>query len=280
MTVVESIQLWRVGKLLAAALVLASCSSPVQVHAESTGQCGADTTPPVELQWSLVEQYPHDSNAYTQGLYVADGYLFEGTGRYGESSLRKVVLDSGKIRRMVSLPEDYFGEGVALLDGRIYQLTWREQTGFVYDADTFEQIASFSYETEGWGLTEDGSRLIMSDGTANLYFLEPQSLERTGQLQVCDNEGPVTLLNELEYVDGFIYANIYGSNRIVLISPEDGRVVASLDMSSLAREHKPRAPDAVLNGIAYDKVAERLFVTGKLWSFLFEIAIDTKILAR
>jgi glutamine cyclotransferase len=221
--------------------------------------------------YQVVDSYPHDPNAFTQGLVYVDGVLFEGTGRYGQSSLREVDLETGQVQRQIELPEQFFGEGITLLDDRIFQLTWQSQQGFVYDAETFQQLATFTYPTEGWGLTHDGTRLLMSDGTSTLYFLDPQSLQETGRVSVRYGNQPVLRLNELEYIDGEVYANIWQTNTIVRIDPQTGQVVGVIDLTGLLSPADITQPIDVLNGIAYDAANDRLFVTGKLWPKLFEI---------
>ena len=223
--------------------------------------------------YNITNIYPHDRNAFTQGLVFEDGFLYEGTGLYGQSSLRKVELETGDVLQIYELPEQFFCDGITIYGSKIIQLTWREHVGFVYDKDTFELLDEFNYPTEGWGITHDGERLIMSDGTSTLHFLDTQTFEKIGEIQVFDNYGPVTGLNELEYVEGEIYANVWQTDRIAIISPETGRVVAWIDLGGLLTEEDRRQPVDVLNGIAYDTETERLFVTGKLWPKLFEIKV-------
>jgi len=227
---------------------------------------------PLHHTYRVVNEYPHDADAFTQGLVFDDGVLYEGTGLYGESSLRRVDLESGKVLQFYNLSDEFFGEGIAVVDDKIVQLTWRSNVGFVYDKHSFDVLQNFSYPTEGWGVTYDGSRLIMSDGSANLYFLDPVSFERVGEVEARDVEaGPVARLNELEYVDGYVYANIWYDERIVIIDPDSGRVVGWVDLGGLRDLAGPGA--GVLNGIAYDVEGDRLFVTGKRWSKLFEIEL-------
>jgi glutamine cyclotransferase len=223
--------------------------------------------------YTVVREYPHDLQAYTQGLQFVDGVLYEGTGKYGRSSLRRVALESGEVLQQIDLAADFFGEGLTVLDGRVYQLTWQSKIGFIYDASTFEALGSFSYPTEGWGLTHDGRRLIMSDGSAVLYALDPQTLEQTPLVTVTDAAGPVERLNELEYINGYVYANVWQTDRIAKIDPATGRVVAWLDLTGLRPPGTLQESDSVLNGIAYDARLDRLFVTGKLWPALFEIDV-------
>ncbi len=222
----------------------------------------------------IVGTYPHDPTAFTQGLVYHDGFLYEGTGLYGQSSIRKVDLKTGRVLQSRSLPQKYFGEGIALFQNRLYQLTWQNQEGFIYDLN-FNPVGRFTYQTEGWGLTHDGQRLIMSDGSARLFFLNPRTLRPERTLTVRAAGQPVERLNELEYIQGRIWANVWQTNRIAIIHPQTGNVEAWLDLTGLvllARARNPD-PDAVLNGIAYDAQNNRLFVTGKLWPFLFEIEV-------
>ena len=231
----------------------------------------AEPVPSYSLQ--VIKAYPHDPEAFTQGLVIADGVLYEGTGLRGRSSLRRVDLETGNVLQSLELDPQFFGEGVTVLGGRIYQLTWQSHVGFVYDKDSFELLGEFQYPTEGWGITHDGERLIMSDGTATLHFLDPETLEEIGQVQVYDDSGPVIRLNELEYVQGEVYANVWQTDRVARIDPGTGRVTGWIDLSGLLGPEDYSPPVDVLNGIAYDAATDRLFVTGKLWPKLFEIAI-------
>lgn len=229
---------------------------------------------PEQFSFSVVNSFPHDEKAYTQGLEYHDGILYESTGEYGHSSLRKVTLESGKVIQSISLPKSQFGEGLAIVDDRIVQLTWQEGIGLVYNKDSFEKIKEFSYQAskEGWGLCYDGEKLIKSDGTNRLYFLDKNTYAETGNsIDVYDNKGPVDQLNELEYIDGKIFANVYLTDKIVIIDPISGQVEGELNMIGLLpqKDHKPDTD--VLNGIAYDKQNKRIFVTGKKWDTLFEI---------
>lgn len=220
----------------------------------------------------VVEAYLHDPNAFTQGLAARDGRLYEGTGQYGRSSLRAIEIASGRVERLVPLDAAYFGEGITILGDYVYQLTWQNGIGFVYAIENFDPIRSFRYEGEGWGLCNDGRLLIMSDGTATLKFLDPTTFEVVRRLDVRTEDGPLTRLNELEYVDGEIWANIWYDDRIARISPETGEVLGFLDLSGLYPRSQ-RDSEAVLNGIAHDPETDRLFVTGKDWPNLFEIEI-------
>lgn len=222
--------------------------------------------------FSVVRSYPHDRSAFTQGLFVRHGFFYEGTGMTGQSGIRKVKIDTGEVLQAKPLAAQYFGEGIAEWNGSIVQLTWQHGIGFVYDAETFEQTRTFSYKGEGWGLTQDGTRLIMSDGTAQLRFLDPATLKETSRITVRDGRGPVEKLNELEFVKGEIYANVWGTDRIARISPSDGRVVGWIDLAGLLPPAERGNAD-VLNGIAYDAAADRLFVTGKWWPRVFQITL-------
>ena len=229
-----------------------------------------DTTP-VNYTYEVINVYRHDSNAFTQGLVIEDGVLYEGTGLTGESTLRRVDLETGDILQIHELPSNLFGEGITVFGDSVIQLTWQSHKGFVYDKDSFDLLQEFSYPTEGWGITTDGNRLIMSDGTANLYFLDPETFEKIGQVEVHDN-GTVTNLNELEYINGKVYANIWLTDKIAIIDPNTGQVTGWIDLTGIYTQENSN-PDSVLNGIAYDAEGERLFVTGKFWSQLFQIKL-------
>jgi glutamine cyclotransferase len=223
--------------------------------------------------YNIVNTYPHDRNAFTQGLVFEDGVLYEGTGRFGNSTLRRVELETGVVLQIRELADQFFGEGIAIYEDKIIQLTWQSNIGFVYDKDNFELLQEFNYLTEGWGITHDGERLIMSDGTSTLHFLDPQTFEEIGQLAVFDNDGPITRLNELEYIQGEIYANVWQTDRVARIAPATGQVVGWIELGGLLTTEDHHEPVDVLNGIAYDAKTARLFVTGKLWPKLFEIEL-------
>ncbi|HVL69993.1 MAG TPA: glutaminyl-peptide cyclotransferase [Vicinamibacterales bacterium] len=222
--------------------------------------------------YQIVRTYPHDPEAFTQGLVYADGHLYEGTGLNGRSGIRKVKLETGEVLQIQPLESRYFGEGIAVVGGTIVQLTWQSEVGFVYDRATFRRLRTFTYTGEGWGLAYDGTRLIMSDGTATLRLLDPTTLRETGRLQVREGARPVTQLNELEVVKGEILANVWQSDRIARISPTTGAVLGWIDLTGLLTPREAATAD-VLNGIAYDAANDRLFVTGKLWPKLFEIRV-------
>ncbi len=223
--------------------------------------------------YEVVKAYPHDKQAFTQGLVFHQGVLYESTGMNGSSSLRRVDLETGKVLKKIDLPAQFFAEGLALFDGRLYQLTWQTQVGFVYDLNSFDKLREFSYAGEGWGLTRDASSLIMSDGSSRIRFLDPETFEVRRVINVQDGRRDVTNINELEYIKGEIYANIWLTDRIARIDPQSGKVNAWIDMSGLLHPQARPDPGAVLNGIAYDEALDRLFVTGKYWPKLFEIKL-------
>jgi glutaminyl-peptide cyclotransferase len=222
--------------------------------------------------YRIVKIYPHDRQAFTQGLQYLDGVLYEGTGQNGQSSIRKVKLENGEVLQQRKLDSRYFGEGITVWQHSLIQLTWQSEVGFVYNRDTFEPLKTFTYRGEGWGLTHDGRRLIMSDGSASLRFLDPETLKETGRIAVHDGTAPVEKLNELEVVKGEIFANVWQTNRIARINPRSGAVIGWIDLSGLLDPRDAAGVD-VLNGIAYDAAGDRLFVTGKLWPKLFEITL-------
>ncbi|MBI4334392.1 MAG: glutaminyl-peptide cyclotransferase [Chloroflexi bacterium] len=223
--------------------------------------------------YRVVGTYPHDPAAFTQGLVFDGESLYESTGLLGRSSVRQVDLDTGNVLRRRELPASAWGEGLAIYRDRIIQLTWQSNLGFVYDRNTFELLWTFNYPWEGWGLTHDGQRLILSDGTATLHFLDPMTFIETGRVEVTDASGPVNRLNELEYINGEVYANVWQTDYIVRIAPDTGKVTGRIDLTGLLDRATLRGPVDVLNGIAYDPRQDRLFVTGKLWPYLFEIKL-------
>jgi glutaminyl-peptide cyclotransferase len=223
--------------------------------------------------YRIVHAYPHRTDAFTEGLFYLDGFLYESTGLEGHSTIRKVNLDTGAVLQERDLSPEYFGEGIVNWEGRLIQLTWRSGTGFVYDLGTFAPKSTFQYPGEGWALTRDDHRLIMSDGTSELRFLDPTTLRETGRLRVTTEGRPVVNINELEWVKGQIYANIWETSLIARIDPASGKVVGWIDLSGLNPGAVAKDADAVLNGIAYDAAHDRLFVTGKDWPKLYEIAL-------
>jgi len=230
---------------------------------------GADTAP--TWRHEVLRSFPHDTEAFTQGLLFRDGFLYESTGQKGRSSLRKVEIETGKVVQRLGVGNQYFAEGLAAWGTQLIQLTWETNIGFVYDRATFKTLRTFTYKGEGWGLADDGTRLVMSDGTPNLRFLNPETLAEIGSVRVLDGPTAVNRLNELEVVKGEIFANVWLTDRIAVIAPATGRVVAWLDLKGLLPGQANS--DAVLNGIAYDAARDRLFVTGKLWPRMFEIRV-------
>jgi len=224
--------------------------------------------------YTVVKAYPHDANAFTEGLFYRDGFMFESTGLKDRSFIRKWNLETGFSEQERLLDSRYFGEGIVDWKNRLYELTWTDEIGFIYDIDTFEKIGEFSYSGEGWALTRDDKRLIMSDGTSFIRFLDPETLKETGRIEVTDHGVPVRNLNELEYVKGELLANVWQTTRIARINLATGEVTAWIELAGLLKEAGvPGQRDDVLNGIAYDAAKDRLFVTGKLWPKLFEIKL-------
>jgi glutamine cyclotransferase len=258
--------------LLGLGLVLATGLPP------ATAQRIADLAPPVYAV-QVVKSYPHDIGAFTQGLFVRDGFLYESTGLNGRSSVRKVRLETGEVLQKADLPAEVFGEGITDWNDRIVGLTWQSQFGYVLDLRKFSVLGRFSYPGEGWGITRSDRELIMSDGSSALRFLDPETLRETRRLEVTAAGQPVARLNELEWVDGEVFANVWPTDRIARIDPKTGRVVAWIDLAGLLPQRERDYTD-VLNGIAYDSKAKRLFVTGKLWPKVYEIRIEAKPVRR
>lgn len=247
--------------------------------------CGGNRTPkrssepvakPKEYTYTVVKVYPHSTTSYTQGLQFVDGELWEGTGEHGHSVVQRIDLESGKTETFARLPEEDFGEGVTLLNGKLYQLTWQSNKAYVYDLATGKVVKEFRYVGEGWGLTSDGEKLYMSDGSASINRLDPETFKREKRTTVTYNGQPVNYLNELEWIDGRIWANVYTTDQIVIINPESGVVEGIIDLTGLLPVADVTATTDVLNGIAYDSAGERIFVTGKNWDKLFEIQITEK----
>lgn len=230
--------------------------------------------------YRVIHVYPHDPNAFTQGLEYRAGYLYEGTGLKGRSSLRKVQLETGRVLQQIDLSAEYFGEGITVINQQIIQLTWQSEAGFVYNQASFQQLRTFNYPGEGWGLANDGQQIYMSDGTAEIRCWDPVSLQEKRRFTVRDHGKPVMNLNELEYVHGELYANVWQTDRIARISLRDGHVLSWVDLSGLLSAADRAGSVDVLNGIAYDVLSDRVFVTGKLWPKLFEIKIVPKAAAR
>lgn len=225
-----------------------------------------------QYTYQVVHSYPHDPGAFTEGLFYWNGFLYESTGLKGESSVRKVRLETGEVLQKHEVPEAYFGEGIINWKEKLYQLTWQEETGFIYDFKTFNQIGEFHYKGEGWALTTDGKRIFMSDGTPQIRILDPETLNEISRITVTDNGQPVNDVNELEWVKGEIYANIWKTFRIARINPVSGKVVGWIDITGILNSADNPNVD-VANGIAYDAEHDRLFITGKYWPKVFEIKL-------
>ena len=252
------------------AIIICLTALPALLWAQRVGDEGLKPGRTKVSPYQVIRSYPHDRQAFTQGLVFDEGFFYEGTGLHGRSSLRRVDPASGRILKEINLEPSYFGEGITVFGDRIVQLTWQSHVGFVYDKTSFRLLRTFAYPQEGWGVTHDGKRLIMSDGTSVLHFLDPNDYREIGTLSVHDERGPVMGLNELEYVQGVIYANVWPTDRIAVIHPRTGRVEAWLELKGLLGKTDSQGVD-VLNGIAYDGRGDRLFVTGKLWPKVFEI---------
>jgi glutamine cyclotransferase len=251
---------WVAGAVVAAVAVAVAAWAQLAHHG------------PTLYGFRVIAAYPHDPGAYTQGLVIDGGHLYEGTGRYGASSVRRVDLKTGRVEKIHAIDNEYFGEGIAILGKRLYELTWKNQLAFVYDLDTFNVVQTFKYSTEGWGLTHDGEHLILSDGSATLRFLDPATFKTVREITVHDGEQPVAKLNELEFIDGEIWSNVWYDDRIARISPADGRVLGWVDLAGIYPQ-SARGSDDVLNGIAYDAAKRKIYVTGKDWPQLYEIDV-------
>jgi glutamine cyclotransferase len=255
-------------RLLTAALLLAACACGPATQAGGIPEYG----------YQVVHTYPHDPGAFTEGLFFLDGFLYEGTGQEGHSDIRKVKLETGEVVRKHDIPAEYFGEGIVNWKGNLIEMTWQTQLGWVYDLETFQVKREFHYPGEGWALTQDGKRIIMDDGTPQLRFWDPETLQESGRLTVTADGQPVKDLHELEWVKGEIYAKIWQTDRIARIDPKSGKVVGWIDCTGLLnpQDRNSGSSDFVLNGIAYDAKNDRLFVTGKNWPKLFEIKLVKK----
>lgn len=227
---------------------------------------------PGKVNYRIVNEFPHDPEAFTQGLVYYNGFLFESTGQYGKSTVRKVDIETGKVLQINQLGQEFFGEGLAIYNSKLLQLTWKEQVGFIYDMESFSMLQKVYYDIkEGWGLTYDGNEFVLSDGTSRLYFMDPTYFTETGRLEIYDDKGMVPYLNELEYIDGRIFANIWGKETIAVLDPSNGKVTHYLDFSGSVPANIKNAGDKVLNGIAYNPENGNLFITGKYWPVLFEL---------
>lgn len=263
-------------------LLVAGCSpqpgpSPAAEHVSETDDHAAPAPKPaVRQNYEIIRQVPHDRAAFTQGLFFHNGILYESTGRYGESQLRKLDPDTGDAMMIADLPPTVFGEGSALSGDKMIVLTWRSGTGFVIDPETLETLSAFSYPGEGWGLTANDRQLIQSNGSDQLLFLDPETYKITKRVRVTLNGNPLRNLNELEWIEGEIWANVWQADQIVRIDPESGHVLGVIDLTGLFPAEEREVPlDDVLNGIAYDQASKRIFVTGKHWPTLFEIRVIT-----
>lgn len=232
-----------------------------------------DDNAPTQYTYRVVRSYPHATDAYTQGLQYVDGLLWEGTGEYGRSEIRCTTLESGAGHTFTKLPPTEFGEGITLLGERLYQLTWESNTCHLYNVKTGRKIRDFRYAGEGWGLTGDGKKLYMSNGTANIYRLDPETFRREATITVTWQGEPVRYLNELEWIEGRIWANVYTTNQILIIDPKTGRVEGNIDLTGILPANEQTAQTDVLNGIAYDATTKRIFVTGKRWPKIYEIEL-------
>lgn len=232
----------------------------------------ADATVPV-YDYDIVNRYPHNTQSFTQGLLIENGRMYENTGRYGQSALMETRLEDGAVLRSRPLGQRYFGEGIAVVEDRVFQLTWRENTVFVYDLETFEPLDAHYLPTEGWGLTYDGTRLLLSDGSDRLYYVDPDGFQITGSVPVTLDGRPLHNINELEYIHGEVWANVWMTERIARIDPQTGTVTGVVDLAGLRQKTRVGGAEAVLNGIAWDAEQDRIFVTGKLWGDLFEITV-------
>lgn len=258
--------------------VFAACKNNAS-NENNSDTAGANNAipPPANINYNIVASYPHDTSFYTQGLIWQNNTLYEGTGLEGESRLMQVDIKSGKAKQSVSLDPSVFGEGITLLNGKIYELTWQSHVVYVYDAKTFKKIKEFSWDHEGWGITQNGKELIISTGDSNFYFVDPDTFKLLRIVGVTDNNGPVGNLNELEYVNGSVFSNIYLTDYIIKIDPINGHITGKMDLSGLLEKsgrHVQKEAGYVLNGIAYDSAKNSLYITGKKWPLLYEIKIN------
>ncbi len=268
-----------IGIFLFSALFITACNNnDDQTTGDSSSQEEFHISAPIIINYQIVNQFPHDTLSFTEGLNFHDGQLYESTGAPDDPAtngtwIGPLDLQTGRYEKKVDMGKSYFGEGTTFLNGKLYQLTYRSQIGFVYDARTFKKLRSFTYKGEGWGLTNDGKHLIMSNGSSNLYYLNPDSLSFLSKLSVQDDTGYVSNINELEYIDGYIYANKWLTGYILKIDPKTGYVVGKLDLSKVYNEIKTRYPNAEeMNGIAYDSTGKKAYITGKKWPFIYQLS--------
>ena len=265
-----------VALVLALALGWTSCARSAGDKAPSVPPLAAASTAVVNYTYEVIAMWPHDRAAFTQGLLWRNGSFLESTGLNGQSTLREVEPKTGRVLKQISVPSQFFAEGLAVIGDRAYQLTWQNHKGFVYDADTFRQLGEFAYEGEGWGLTTDGRSLILSDGTNRIRFLDPATFKVARTIDVVREGKPITQLNELEWINGEIFSNVWQTDEVVRIDPATGRVRGAIDFSGLLAP-QDRGPETdVLNGIAYDAANDRLFITGKRWPKIFEVRLKAK----
>ena len=259
--------------VLVVAILVVSLSGLTPFNGSSPTPTPSTLNGSTTYTYKILKTYPHNTTAFTEGLVFENGVLYESTGQYGSSSLRQVNLENGAVQKEIFLPSQYFAEGLTVVDGSLIQLTWQDNIGFIYDKETFGLLGNFSYDTEGWGLTYNGNELIMSDGSSNLYFLNPITFQKVGELSVHDGNTSITNINELEYVNGDVYANIWLEQKIAIINPQTGTVKGWIDLTGIFQSSNI---DDVLNGIAYDSATGRLFVTGKDWPNLYQITITPR----
>lgn len=260
--------------LLTIAVILFSCNDDSQVN--NTDNINP---PPPNIPFNIIKSHPHDIESFTQGFTIFEGSLYESTGQYGTSWFGPVDLSTGKIDRKITLPEELFGEGHTFFQDKLYLITWKERKGFVFDSKSFKKIKEFDLHTEGWGLTHDSTSLILSDGSSNIFYLHPDSLHVIKTLSVTDNIGPVPNINELEYINGYIYANQWQTRFILKINPETGKVEGRLDFKDVINSVKAKDPEfesqeKTLNGIAWDPVENKAYITGKYWPEILEIRFN------
>ncbi len=240
---------------------------------QAINQVDKPANEPVNLSFTITNMYPHDTSFYTEGFEFYKGQLFESGGQYMVSKLAQVELNTGKPSKKIAIDKNYFAEGITILNNKLYQLTWKEKTCFVYDVNTFQLLNKYTYEGEGWGMTNNGKQIIMSNGSNNLLFIDPETFKVQSIVGVTDNNGPVANINELEYIDGFIWANVWQTDVIIKINPESGKVIGRADFSGTKEKYFPNELEKaeVLNGIAYDSATKKLLITGKYWPKTFEV---------
>lgn len=258
-------------------IFFAACKNEASTDNNNTATVANTIAAPANISYNIIATYPHDTSSYTQGLIWQNNMLYEGTGLEGESRLIKEDIKSGKATQSVSLDPAVFGEGITLFNDKIYQLTWQSHKVYVYDAKTFKKLKELSWEHEGWGLTNNGTDLIVSTGDSNLYFVDPETFKIKKIVGVSDNNGPVGNLNELEYIDGVVYSNIYLTDYIIKIDPANGHILGKMDLSGLLQKSGKQADTQgglVLNGIAYDSAKKSMYITGKKWPLLFEVKLN------